>query len=545
MTTDHAAAELNADRLAAVAPADTLSPADRYQELFVAVQKGRVFPDSKTFVDSVPLADPEDILAHYRLECSNEGFDLPAFVKQHFRPEKPPANEYISDPDRTLAQHIDHLWDVLTREPRKHPPKSSLLPLPNAYVVPGGRFAEMYYWDSYFTMLGLAASGRRDLVHAMTQNFAYLIDTYGHVPNGTRTYYLSRSQPPLFALMVELCEESGVDGIMEYLPRLRREHAFWMDGAEELKPSEAHRHCVCLPDGSLLNRYWDDRDLPREEAFLEDVTTAAQSTRPAHVVYRELRAAAASGWDFSSRWCTDNGGLPSIRTTSIIPVDLNSFLFTLEGMIARLSAQNGDETTAVRFEALRDARAKAIHHWLWSESEGVFLDFDWELDRPRPGLTLAAATPLFTGLTGANRAARATAAIRERLLTHGGLATTEFESGEQWDRPNAWAPLHWMAIHGFRRYGQPRLAHNIAHRWLDTVGSHFEREGKLVEKYRIGEPAGPGAPASGGGGGGEYPLQDGFGWTNGVTRRLLWHEPNDPAHGARGRLRAIPHRPAN
>ena len=535
MTPETPDAELNAEKAAAVAPADTLSPADRYQELFVAVQKSRVYADSKTFVDCAPNGDPERILEAYRVTRSLPGFDLKAFVEEHFSTEHPPTSAYVSDPDRTLVAHIDELWDVLTREPREHPTRSSLLPLPNPYVVPGGRFGEMYYWDSYFTMLGLAESGRLDLVSCMADNFAYLIDTYGHVPNGTRSYYLSRSQPPVFALMTELFEQERVADALAYLPRLRKEHAYWMDGADELRSGEVHRHCVRLQDGTLLNRYWDDCDTPREESYLEDVTTAAsQKTRPVHDVYRDLRAGAASGWDFSSRWCGngDDYSLPTIRTTAILPIDLNSFLHKLECQVAQLSALCGDEASAARFEQHANARKEAIDRWLWDESAGTYRDYDWQRDAPRRVLSAATVTPLFVGLASPEQAARVAQTVSSELLAPGGLATTTTHTGEQWDRPNGWAPLQWMAVRGLANYGHNELSHDLSHRWLYTVGSLYEREGKLVEKYEL-RPT----PEGEGGGGGEYPLQDGFGWTNGVTRRLLRDEPHDPAHEARGRVR--------
>src|SRR5690606_34480061 len=284
----------------------------------------------------------------------------------------PPPSDYVSDPDQPLAAHIDNLWDVLTRHPRQHRPYSSLLPLPRPYVVPGGRFGELYYWDSYFTMLGLAESGRHDLLRAMADNFAWLIDCYGHVPNGNRSYYLSRSQPPVFALMVELFEVHGVSEAVRYLPRLRREHAFWMEGSEGLEPGEARRHCACMPDGSVLNRYWDELARPREEEYLEDVTTAAsQSARPAEAVYRDLRAAAG--------------------TTSIVPVDLNAFLFALEEQIADLSRKSGDEATAAHFGRLCRARAEAIERWLWDDRAGAYFDYDLLRDGIRSHRLCAAA----------------------------------------------------------------------------------------------------------------------------------------------------------
>ena len=153
----------------------------------------------------------------------------------NFEVQRPPDSHYVSDPGQSLVQHIDGLWDVLTRDPRAHPPHSSLLPLPLPYVVPGGRFGEVCYWDSYFTMIGLAESGRHDLLRAMVDNFAWLVDHYGHVPNGNRSYYLSRSQPPVFALMVALAARQSLVDTLPYLPRLRCEHTFWMRGGEALR----------------------------------------------------------------------------------------------------------------------------------------------------------------------------------------------------------------------------------------------------------------------------------------------------------------------
>ncbi|HET6806455.1 MAG TPA: alpha,alpha-trehalase TreF [Frateuria sp.] len=522
----------NEEKAACVARADTLTPADRYQELFIAVQMSGVFSDSKTFVDCVPRADPEEILEAYRARCDDEGFDLAGFVHAHFEPPEVHASHYKSPPGQPLKAHIDGLWDVLTRRPRQHPPNSSILPLPNDYVVPGGRFAELYYWDSYFTMLGLDESGRHDLLASMADNFAYLIDTYGHVPNGNRTYYLSRSQPPVFAFMVELFEERGVCKAIEYLPRLRKEYNYWMSGAEELRPGDTRRHCVCLDDGSILNRYWDDRDSPREEAYREDVLTARKSSRPVHHVYRELRAGAASGWDFSSRWC-DGADLSSIRTTSILPVDLNCFLYKLERQICVLNRAIDQTGQAEKFERRAQARKAAIERLLWNERAGTYLDYDWERAAPREALTSAAATPLFVGLANAEQAQRTARALQDRLLRDGGLGTSELDSGQQWDKPNGWAPLQWMAICGMRQYGIA-LADDIACRWLRTVGCLYKRDSKLVEKYVIthnGEQAE-------GGGGGEYPLQDGFGWTNGVTRRLLHENPGNEANEAKAASRA-------
>lgn len=525
MAFDHAP-QARQEAASACPPADPFTPADRYQELFRAVQGAPVFDDCKTFVDCAPRETPEAILAAYRAQSPRHDFDLRDFVHRHFSVPEVPHSAYRSMPGQPLARHIDGLWPVLTRHPVEHPRNGSALQMPHPYVVPGGRFRELYYWDSYFTMLGLAESGCFALVQSMTDNFAYLIDTYGHVPNGTRTYYLSRSQPPVFALMVELCESHGGQAAAGYLPQLQREHAYWMGGADSLREGEAGRRVVRLPGGAVLNRHWDDRDTPREESWREDVATAAGADRPAPEVYRDLRAAAESGWDFSTRWLRapdpavpESLSLDRICTTDVLPVDLNAFLHRLESTIARLSRGAGDTQAARRFEGLAARRRIAMDALMWNAGEGAYFDHDWRLGRQRTRcLTAATVVPLFTGTASTAQARAVADTVRRRLLAPGGLATTEYLSGQQWDRPNGWAPLQWMAVCGLDACGQHALAQEIRTRWLRTVCTLYRRENKLVEKYRLRE-----APAdrTGGGGGGEYPLQDGFGWTNGVTRHWV------------------------
>lgn len=507
------------DAAAATAPPpDTCTPADRYQELFRDVQQQGVFADSKTFVDCAPREEPAAILRQYRLRRDLPGFDLRRFVSEHFGAPASAGSDFVPLAGRPLAEHIDKLWPSLVREPLQHPPRGSLVRLPHCYVVPGGRFVELYYWDSYFTMLGLAESGRADLVHCMTDNFAHLVDTYGFVPNGTRTYYLSRSQPPVLALMAQLCESRGGPAQSEYLPQLLREHAFWHEGEEGLAPGTAHRRVVVTPDGAVLNRYWDDRCTPREEAWREDVLTASRSSRPREQVWRDLRASAESGWDFSSRWMADAAeGLPSTCTTDLLPVDLNCFLHELERTIARLSSLVNDHRTAAEFERRSTARAVAIDRCFWAAEAGWYADWNWRTGRRRDVLTAATAVPLFCGLASRPQARAVEKTLRARLLRPGGLGTTERESGEQWDRPNGWAPLQWMAVEGLARYGCDELAATVRERWMHSVQVVYRRETRLVEKYDLFA----GAAEARGGGGGEYPLQDGFGWTNGVTRRWL------------------------
>jgi alpha,alpha-trehalase len=419
--------------------------------------------------------------------------------------------------DLDVCSHIDTLWSELTRLPEETHPHSSLLALPEPYVVPGGRFDEIYYWDSYFTMLGLQESGRDDLVLGMVRNFASLIDRYGHVPNGNRSYYLSRSQPPFFAAMVELVAESAADPravYKEFLPALSREYDFWMAGADTLTPGSAYRRVVRLADGTVLNRYWDDRDVPREEAYHEDVLTAERAERPPADVYRDLRAGAESGWDFSSRWLADERSLATIRTTALVPVDLNSVMVQLETTLARAHAIAGDAEKAAEFRDRAEKRKAALRRFFWNDERGLFADYLWREGRTSDQVTAAALTPLYFGIATPKQARRVAALVRARLLQPGGLVTSTVTSGEQWDAPNGWAPLQWMAIQGLNAYGETDLAAAIAERWMAKVIGVYEETGRLMEKYDV-------IDATLVTGGGEYPNQDGFGWTNGVLRKLL------------------------
>jgi alpha,alpha-trehalase len=503
--------------LPAQAAANHEPPSQLYGQLFADVQLRRVFPDGKTFADAAPNAPPATVVRRYEEERVRPGFDLAAFVARNFTVPRPAATDYRSVPGQDVCSHIEGLWRVLTRQPGEVPTYSSLLPLPDPYVVPGGRFDEIYYWDSYFTMLGLVQSGRGDLALDMARNLVSLALSFGHVPNGNRTYYLSRSQPPFLAAMVELVAEGSddTDAVRAgFLPALAAEHAFWMDGEAALAPGEAHRRVVRLEDGTLLNRYWDDRAAPRDESYREDVATASASGRPAGEVYRHLRAAAESGWDFSSRWLGDGRTLATIRTADLVPVDLNSALHRLEATLAAAYRSSGAPELAAAFDARAARRAEAVRRHLWDEASGAFVDYLWREERRHGAVTAATVAPLFFGLATPEQAGRVAGTVRATLLRPGGVVTTTATTGQQWDAPNGWAPLQWMAVEGFNGYGEPGLAEVIARRWMAKVIAVYRATGKLVEKYDVDSAA----VATGGG---EYPTQDGFGWTNGVLRKLL------------------------
>lgn len=515
-----------ADPSTAPAPAQLAAvydPARDLGQLFHDVQTASVFPDSKTFVDARAILAPAEIVARYAAEKGNPGFSLKSFVERHFEAPLPAGAGVLSDTARSMEEHIRALWPALTRAADKPDSRSTLIPLPGSYVVPGGRFREVYYWDSYFTMHGLVESGRTDLVKAMLDNFAHLLRTVGHIPNANRTYYLGRSQPPYFAAMVGLYAQA-TDSMraLEYLDALEKEHAFWMEGAGRLAPGAAHRRVVRMTNGALLNRYWDDIPAPRPESYREDEALGRSLQGEARErLYRNLRAGAESGWDYSSRWMRNPGDLRSLEVIDLAPVDLNSLLYHAERTIAafrRVRNAAGDAAVAARFAAAAEARKTALLAATWDPAEGFFFDVRWRTgervtDRP----TLAAAAPLYFALATPEQG-RATAARLERdFLKTGGFATTLIQSGQQWDAPNGWPPLQWLAIEGVRRYGRDNLATTARTRWLALNRRVYRQTGKMTEKYDVVDPNRPA-------GGGEYPTQDGFGWSNGVALTLSAQE---------------------
>ncbi len=466
-------------------------------ELFRAVQLSGVFADSKTFVDAAPRRDAAMITREFTNASPMSAVELRAFVLERFDVRSSSTQAYRAE--SSLDDYLVTCWDSLIRTSDHPPAGSSLEPLPNPYVVPGGRFDELFYWDTFFTGLGLLAHGRTELFRGMVDNLVSLLNRYGHIPNGSRTYLSSRSQPPMLAAMVNALTDAGVDGRW-YLPALVLEHDYWTTGER-----------VVVAHGQQWARYWDDEDTARPEAFAEDTQTVLGGGGPA---FRSLRAAAASGWDFSSRWCAIHDDLSTIETTDVIPCDLNALVMRLEWTIADLARWAGDETLAVQFTRRADTRRVALQEFCWDKEAGWFCDLDASSGTLRPSLTLAGVTALSEGIATAAQAASMRTTLMERFLAPGGLRTSLFESGEQWDAPNGWAPLQWWAVVGLRAYGFVDDAATVASRWIATCRAGFAADGTLLEKYDVDVP---GRPV----GGGEYAVQEGFGWTNGVLIDLL------------------------
>jgi alpha,alpha-trehalase len=315
-------------------------------------------------------------------------------------------------------------------------------------------------------------------------------------------------------MLTLLAEEKGNEVLVQYLPQLEKEYAFWMDGAENLSVEKnTYRRVVSMPDGSILNRYWDDHATPRPEAYIEDKHIAANSGREITEVYRHIRAAAESGWDFSSRWFRDEKNMETIQTTDLIPVDLNCLLIILELTLATTYGKREPGKSRDMSQKAHN-RNKAIQQYCWNEEKGFYFDHNWKDRQQTNCFTLAGVYPLLVNMCGFEKAGRVAECIEKKFLKAGGVITTLNKTGQQWDAPNGWAPLQWITYKSLQIFGHTKLAHFIKQNWMQNNEKVYAATGKMMEKYNV-------ADTQTKAGGGEYPNQDGFGWTNGVYLKFL------------------------
>lgn len=496
------------------------------------------FPDGKPLADAIPKIPYEEIRLAYTQESHHPDFSPRDFWHRHFdTPTILAEADLVQAAVRSLSldEYIEAMWPRLTR----HTPedRGTLIGVPWPDTVPGERYDEFYGWDAFFAARGHAAKGRWDRVAHSVINRAHLIERFGHVPNGNRTYYLGRAQPPVFSHMVELLsQEYGDEVLAQYLPTMEREYAFWMNGSSSLARGAqgvaAHRRVVRMPDGSFLNRHWSDAKGPRLESYQEDYETAQHSDDPART-YLELGAGAETGWDYSiMRWCrTDQ--LHTIRTTELIPVDLNSWLAHLEQTIADAYRVVANPERAAAYDDAATRRITALNKYCWSEQEQTYTDYDFVNGAPTHVQTVAMAAPLFAGIAPADRLPAVAAQLHQNFLRKGGFGTTLRNTNQQWDGPSrGWAPTNLMAIEGLMLASAAYLEHRPSGRardsraaymeeiarqgsagWQQTAHINFAHTGKLWEKYNVDDPLIPVSV-------GEYPLQSGFGWTIGVLEAV-------------------------
>lgn len=380
---------------------------------------------------------------------------------------------------KPVLEYIDAYWSRLVRHnPSDH---GTLIGLPNPYLVPsdGAMFQEMYYWDSYFMALGLRGQPLEAMIPGMAENLAELMKRFLVIPNGSRFYFTSRSQPPFFTALIWEA----------YRVKQQRGDAdlhIWL--SEMLRVAELEHRTVWIgiaqPHDRLhqsgLSRYFD-------------------------INYLDILASCESGWDHSTR-CDD-------RWLSHLPVDLNSILYACELDMMRMAEVIGDSSRAAEWQRKSAARAEIVREWLWDEQASFYLDYDFANARRNPHASLAGFYPLWAGIATPAQAERMVHEWLPKFLHAGGLVTTlTAQAGRQWAYPNGWAPLHWLIDAGLERYGFSQQASAVRVAWLETVASEFGRTGALWEKYNVTATIDHAVEE------GVYGQVSGFGWTNAVFK---------------------------
>jgi len=448
---------------------------------------------------------------------------------------------------RSLPRKISHMGDVTVADV----PQEGLLYLPHPYVVPGGRFNEMYGWDSYFIVLGLIADHRTDLARDVIENFFFEIENYGSVLNANRTYYLTRSQPPFLTSMIrELYEHpaahpvtkawlahaydyakrdyhvwitaphlAGDTGLARYydvgsgpVPEMADDSTYYPDVIRWLlaHPNVPTNYLIDAPDDPTPAQA---AELARTscDIAISHVCAAAHvdGHRLTAAFYRGDRAMRESGFDPSFRFGPFSGS-----TDHYAPVCLNSLLYKYERDMAHFATLLGRSSEAAQWNRRAAARKDAINKYLWDAKAGMFYDYDFVNQRPSTYSYITTFYPLWAGVASPAQAAslRVHLPLMERA---GGIAMSDFDSGTQWDLPFGWAPTTWVVIKGLAQYGLTADANRIATKFSGTILDNFLRDGTIREKYNVVSGSANVDVATG------YKNNVvGFGWTNGVYLQM-------------------------
>lgn len=364
----------------------------------------------------------------------------------------------------TVRDFILENWDSCVRENKED--KDTLLGMPYPYIVPSpaGRFQEMYYWDTFFICKGLMRSGREELVKNCCENMAYLVETYGFVPNGSRTYYLSRSQPPYLSMMIrDVYDHSGDKAWLRGIyPALRKEYDFWM--TRRSTPTGLNQFGAEMDRVADPNRY-SGRRMGLEARGKTQVELA-----------RCILSACESGWDFNPRMGLDQD--------QFVWVDLNCNLYVYEQNFAYFSAQLGLGEEETWLERAKKRKA-LMNRYLWTGDR--YLDYNFVTGAFSPVFSVASFYPLWAGVADKTQAEK-TVGLLDKLECAHGVATCEqndVPGTYQWSYPNGWAPLHYIMIQALDRYGYTQAARRIAQKYVSTVEANFEKTGTLWEKYNV------------------------------------------------------------
>ncbi len=436
-----------------------------------------------------------------------------------------------------------------------------ILYLENKYVVPGGRFNEMYGWDSYFIIRGLVRDGRVDLARGMVDNFFFEIEHYGSVLNANRTYFFSRAQPPFLSSMVMSVSEAdrqaghedpawlakaysylardyemwtrephlaGITGLSRYYDfghgppaeALQDESGFYRKVAAYFllhpehatgmlveKPSDAK-----VPDSKspVLGASYSVQVCDQPTTMARPECESARSVSLSEDYYKGDRAMRESGFDISFRF-----GPYSAATHHYAPVCLNSLLYKTERDMEQISQRLGRKADAALWKTRAEQRQEEMQKYFWNERAGLFFDYDFEHAQQSSYRYATTFYPLWSGLATPDQA-KALAKNLAIFERSGGLAMSPQETGVQWDFPYAWAPLQLLTVEGLRRYSLNADADRLSYEFLSTVAENFRRDGTIREKYNAVTRSSEVHL-----GAGYQSNVIGFGWTNGVFLELL------------------------
>ncbi|VEN45451.1 unnamed protein product [Callosobruchus maculatus] len=412
---------------------------------------------------------------------------------------------------------------------QEHPEQHSLIPVPNTFIIPGGRFKEFYYWDTYWIVKGLLLSDMLETARGMVENLLTMVERFGFVPNGGRIYYLNRSQPPVLTLIMwdYVKVSQDYEFLQKYLHVLDKEMDFWL----------TKRLVQVTHEGVTYNlaHYDSESDTPRPESYIEDLETCAQLAHLGedhlYECYTDLKSGAESGWDFSSRWLFAKDGslsmdLKDISTRRNVPADLNAFLYKAFHILSKFCKILHQEERAEHWEKYANEWQEAINKVLYNEEDGVWYDYDLKLEKHRRYYFASNLTPLWAGAVNPEDKARIGGRCAEYLLKQGirdlrgGVPMSMYPSGQQWDYPNAWSPYQNLVIIGLHKSNNEtaqELAKELAHKWVNSNVKAYHENKVMFEKYSA-------AQAGQFGGGGEYQIQSGFGWSNGCVLELIhWY----------------------
>lgn len=482
------------------------------------------------------------------------------YVPADFR--VPATVEQLEKQCKVQVQHLPAVIHKLGEaDPEKINP-AGLLYLENKYVVPGGRFNEMYGWDSYFIIRGLVEDKRIDLAQGMIENFFFEVEHYGAVLNANRTYYLTRSQPPFLTSMIRAVSEAWKAAGRENRAWLQRaydyavkDHALWT--------SEPH-----LAGSTGLSRYYDFGTGPAPESVKDETghyrqvaayflshgdvdrdyivpTSTAEKTSQQLIgplfalrvcdtgegvtsagcdsagsfalsadYYKGDRSMRESGFDVSFRF-----GAHGVRTHHFAPVCLNSLLYKSEKDLEQIAETLGRKQESEEWKKRAEDRKERIQKYLWDAERGLYFDYDFDKQQRSTYEYVTTFYPMWAGIATPDQA-RAIMQHIQRFELPGGLVMSPYETGGQWDFPYAWAPNQLMADEGIRRYGFSDDADRVSYEFLSTVAENFRRDGTIREKYNAVTRSSETQVTAG------YRMNIvGFGWTNGVFLTLLHELP--------------------